>query len=70
MVEIGSKPDTARLAVARGRITLKPETLDLTLGNRVKKGDVLTVSQIVGTQVAKRAHEMISILTALSPIRS
>lgn len=59
MVDIGSKADTERLAVARGRITMRPETLALIQGGTVKKGDVLTVAQIAGIQAAKRTHELI-----------
>jgi cyclic pyranopterin phosphate synthase len=59
MVDVGAKPDTERLAVARGRITMQPETLALVRGGAVKKGDVLTVAQVAGIQAAKRTHELI-----------
>ena len=59
MVDVGAKPDTERVAVARGRITMQPQTLDLIQGGSVKKGDVLTVAQIAGIQAAKRTHELI-----------
>jgi cyclic pyranopterin phosphate synthase len=59
MVDVGDKPDTDRVAVARGQITMKPETLALIQAGGVKKGDVLTVAQIAGIQAAKRAHELI-----------
>lgn len=59
MVDVGAKADTERLAVARGRITMRPETLALVRGGAVKKGDVLTVAQIAGIQAAKRTHELI-----------
>ena len=59
MVDVGAKPDTERLAVARGRITLQPGTLDLIQSGTVKKGDVLTVAQVAGIQAAKRTHELI-----------
>jgi cyclic pyranopterin phosphate synthase len=59
MVDVGAKADTERLAVARGRITMQPETLALIRGGTVKKGDVLTVAQIAGIQAAKRTHELI-----------
>jgi cyclic pyranopterin phosphate synthase len=59
MVDVGSKPDTDRVAVARGRVYMQPETLALIEGGRVKKGDVLTVAQIAGIQAAKRTHELI-----------
>lgn len=59
MVDVGSKPDTARLAVARGHITMKPETLALIRDGAVKKGDVLAVAQIAGIMAAKRTAELI-----------
>jgi cyclic pyranopterin phosphate synthase len=59
MVDVGTKPDTERIAVARGRITMQPTTLALIQSGAVKKGDVLTVAQIAGIQAAKRTHELI-----------
>jgi cyclic pyranopterin phosphate synthase len=59
MVDVGGKPDTERVAVARGRITMQPETLALIQRGAVAKGDVLTVAQIAGIQAAKRTHELI-----------
>ena len=59
MVDVGSKPDTERVAIARGRITMKAETLALIQADTLKKGDVLTVAQIAGIQAAKRTHELI-----------
>jgi len=59
MVDVGAKADTERVAVARGRITMKPETLALIDSGQAKKGDVLTVAQIAGIQAAKRTHELI-----------
>jgi cyclic pyranopterin phosphate synthase len=59
MVDVGVKPDTGRVAVARGRIIMQPETLDLVQAEALKKGDVLTVARIAGIQAAKRTHELI-----------
>jgi cyclic pyranopterin phosphate synthase len=59
MVDVGAKPDTERVAVARGRIIMMPETLALIQAGTVKKGDVLTVAQVAGIQAAKRTHELI-----------
>ncbi len=59
MVDVGAKPDSERVAVARGRITMQPETLALIQAGAVKKGDVLTVAQIAGIQAAKRTHDLI-----------
>jgi len=59
MVDVGAKPDTCRVAVARARITMQPQTLALVQGSAIKKGDVLTVAQVAGIQAAKRTHELI-----------
>jgi len=59
MVDVGSKPDTERTAIACGQIAMQPETLALIQAGGMKKGDVLTVAQIAGIQAAKRAHELI-----------
>jgi cyclic pyranopterin phosphate synthase len=59
MVDVGAKAETERVAVARGRICMLPETLALIESGQAKKGDVLTVAQIAGIQAAKRTHELI-----------
>ena len=59
MVDVGNKPDQLRIARAGGRIKLAPETVKLILDNQMKKGDVITVSEIAGVQAAKRTAELI-----------
>lgn len=59
MVDVGAKPDSERVAVARGRILMQPETLALIQAGAVKKGDVFTVAQVAGIQAAKRTHDLI-----------
>ena len=59
MVDVGHKPDTARMALARGEIKMKKETLDLIRAGALKKGDVLTVAQLAGIMGAKRTSELI-----------
>jgi cyclic pyranopterin phosphate synthase len=59
MVDVGAKPETERVAVARGRVAMRPETLGAIQAGTVGKGDVLTVAQIAGIQAAKRTHELI-----------
>jgi cyclic pyranopterin phosphate synthase len=59
MVDVGDKPDTVRVAVARARITMQPATLTLIQAGTLKKGDVLTVARVAGIQAAKRTHELI-----------
>ncbi len=59
MVDVGAKPDSERLAVARGEVHMKKETLDLIRAGALKKGDVLTVAQVAGIAAAKRTSDLI-----------
>jgi len=59
MVDVGSKPDTERTAIAKGEVRMKPETLALIRAGAMKKGDVLTVAQLAGVMAAKRTSELI-----------
>lgn len=59
MVDVSDKPVTERIAVAAARVVMKPETLDLILEGRAKKGDVLGVARIAGIMAAKRTHDLI-----------
>lgn len=59
MVDVGYKPETERIAIAKGQIILKPETIKLIQQGLLKKGDVLTVAQIAGIQAAKKTSELI-----------
>ena len=59
MVDIGEKPDTERVAVARGAVVMQPETLALITAGRVAKGDVLAVARVAGIMAAKRTAELI-----------
>lgn len=59
MVDVGQKADTNRLAIARGEVHMRPETLSLIRQGAIKKGDVLTVAQLAGIMAAKRTSELI-----------
>ncbi|MCL4529557.1 MAG: cyclic pyranopterin monophosphate synthase MoaC [Chloroflexi bacterium] len=59
MVDVGAKPDTERVAIARGEVHMKKETFDLIRAGQIKKGDVLTVAQIAGITAAKRTSDLI-----------
>jgi cyclic pyranopterin phosphate synthase len=59
MVDVGDKPDTDRVAVARGTVFMHADTLALVEENRAQKGDVLTVAKLAGIQAAKRTDELI-----------
>ena len=59
MVDVGDKAITERFAVARGAVTMKPDTLQLIIEGSLKKGDVLILAQVAGIMAAKRASELI-----------
>ncbi|HEY2979570.1 MAG TPA: cyclic pyranopterin monophosphate synthase MoaC [Anaerolineales bacterium] len=59
MVDVGSKPDTERIAIARGEVHMQKQTLELIRAGQIKKGDVLTVAQIAGITASKRTSELI-----------
>jgi cyclic pyranopterin phosphate synthase len=59
MVDIGEKPDTERVAVAKGEVNMRPETLRLIAEKGVPKGDVLAVAQVAGIMAAKRTPDLI-----------
>ena len=66
MVDVGDKPETARLAIACGEVLMKRETLDLIRVGAMKKGDVFTVAQIAGISAAKRTSELIPLCHPLA----
>jgi len=59
MVDVSQKPDTERIATARGEVHMKKETLELIRLGQIKKGDALTVAQIAGISASKRTAELI-----------
>jgi len=59
MVDVGAKPDSHRVAIASGRIKMRPATFRLIAAGRAKKGDVLGIARIAAIQAAKRAPELI-----------
>jgi len=59
MVDVGHKAETQREAVAKGRVIMRPETLELIQQGGIAKGDVLGVAQVAGIMAAKRTHELI-----------
>jgi len=59
MVDVGDKASTHRVAVARGEVTMQPETLARILDDRVEKGDVFGVARLAGIMAAKKTSELI-----------
>jgi len=59
MVDVSDKAETARMAVARGRITMKAETFERIRSGLIAKGDVLAVAQVAGIMAAKQTSQII-----------
>lgn len=59
MVNVGEKPISHRVCVARGEVRMAPETLERIIDGRVAKGDVLATARIAGIQAAKRTGDWI-----------
>ncbi len=59
MVDVSGKDDSAREAVAEGRIRMLPATLQLVRQGLLSKGDVLGVAQVAGIMGAKATWQLI-----------
>jgi cyclic pyranopterin phosphate synthase len=71
MVDVSDKAETDRIAVARGSVTMAPETLERIRLGTVAKGDVLSVARLAGIMGAKRTPDLIPLChpLALSSVR-
>jgi cyclic pyranopterin monophosphate synthase len=69
MVDVAGKSPTHRIAIAGGRILMRPETLALIESGTAKKGDVLGVARIAGIQAAKKTSELIPLCHPLALTR-
>ena len=65
MVDVSAKPLSKRRAVARGRIRLQRETLDLITRDQVAKGNVFATARIAGIQAAKQTAQLIPLCHTL-----
>ncbi|MCX7682488.1 MAG: cyclic pyranopterin monophosphate synthase MoaC [Anaerolineae bacterium] len=59
MVDVGEKADTERVAIAKGSVQMRPETLRLIVEQGLPKGDVFAAAQLAGIMAAKRTPELI-----------
>ncbi len=69
MVDVGSKQETHRVAIATGTITMQPATLTLIQAGTAKKGDVLGVARIAAIMATKRTSELIPLCHPLALTR-
>jgi cyclic pyranopterin phosphate synthase len=66
MVNVGDKPNTHRIAIANGRITMLPETFSMIEAGTHKKGDVLGIARIAGIQASKKTSDLIPLCHPLA----
>ena len=66
MVDVGGKAETARVAIASGRIQMSPEALTAIRQGDVPKGDVLAAARIAGIMAAKKTAELIPLCHPLA----
>ncbi|MDK2985753.1 MAG: cyclic pyranopterin monophosphate synthase [Clostridia bacterium] len=59
MVDVSEKNETKRIAVARGKVSMFPETLELIEKGEMGKGDVLGVARVAGIMAAKKTSDLI-----------
>ncbi len=59
MIDVGGKPRTERVAVARGLVRMRPETRRIVREGKSEKGDVLAAARIAGILAAKRTPELV-----------
>lgn len=59
MVDVSAKPDTDRIAIAEGFVSMKPDTLALIVDGQAAKGDVLACARIAGIMAAKKTSDLI-----------
>ncbi len=59
MVDVGSKDETVRTAMATGKVEMLPETVQLVRDGKAAKGDVLAVAQVAAIMGAKRTPDLI-----------
>src|SRR3984885_11506647 len=59
MVDVTPREPTHRRALARCRVSMKPETTAQVANNAITKGDVLAAARVAGIQAAKRTADLV-----------
>jgi len=59
MVDVGDKPESKRIAIASGKISMLATTLALIQSGDAKKGDVLGTARIAAIQASKKTADLI-----------
>ena len=66
MVDVGGKPETERVAIARGMVQVTAETLAVIKAGNLKKGDLSGVAELAGVMAAKRTADLIPLCHPLA----
>jgi cyclic pyranopterin monophosphate synthase len=59
MIDVGEKPRTDRVAVARGAVSMSPATLGILRRGESEKGDVIAAARLAGVMAAKRTPDLV-----------
>ena len=59
MVDVSSKDNTDRLAIAKGTIRMKRETFNIMTEGKAKKGDVLSIARVAGIMGCKKTSDLV-----------
>src|SRR5215469_18656850 len=65
IIDVSTKPLSARAAIAKGKIKLQRKTIDLISKNRIAKGNVLATARLAGIQAAKQTAHLIPLCHTL-----
>ena len=68
MVDVSEKEQTARHAVATGRIITSPETLKRIVTGNLEKGSVVQVAELAGIMGGKKTHDLIPLCHQLNGV--
>ncbi len=66
MIDVGAKPRTARVAVARGFVAMAPATVARIRRGEVEKGDVLAAARLAGILAAKKTPDLVPLCHPIS----
>lgn len=66
MVNVTSKKETFRTAIAHARITMNAVAFSQVMENKNKKGDVLSAANLAGIMAAKKTSELIPLCHPLN----
>jgi len=66
MIDVGAKPPTERVAVARASVAMSRATRNRITRGEVEKGDVLAAARLAGVMAAKRTPDLVPLCHPIS----